>query len=141
MRGAFAGQVVAAFGQQPQDGGLVLSRHDPQRRMVQGDLGDAGRVGGVGLAATAGRKQPGPGGQGGRHVQDLFAGGGQLLGDGSSQPIGALDGEPPGRPGLRPGHKLAEGAGIDQQPAVAQWRAGGSTATVVSEPCGGRSRW
>jgi hypothetical protein len=84
--GALAGQVVTAFGQQPQDGGLVLGGHGAQPRAVQGDLGDAGRIGGVGLAATAGVQQPGPGRQGGRHVQDLLAGGGQLLGDGRPSP-------------------------------------------------------
>jgi hypothetical protein len=92
---------------------------------VQGDLGHAGRVSGVGLAATTDAQQPGPGGQGGRYVQDLFADGGQLLGDGSSQPEGTLDREPPGRPPSRPGHKLAERAGIHQQPTVAQRPAGG----------------
>ena len=123
--GALAGQVVTAFGQQPQDRGLVLGRHDPQHRIVQGDLGDAGRIRGVSLAATAAAEQPGPGGQGGWHVPDLFTGGGQLLGDGSSQPVGALDGEPPYRPPSGPGQKLAERTGIDQQPTLAQRRAGG----------------
>jgi hypothetical protein len=122
--GALPGQVVAAFGQQPQDGGLVLGRHDPQRRMVQGDLGHASRIGGVALAATAAAQQPRPASQGGRHVQDLLAGRGQLLGDGSSQPVGALNREPPGRPPGDPGQELAEGAGVDQQPAVAQRPAG-----------------
>jgi hypothetical protein len=64
-----------------------------------------------------------PGGQGGRHVQDLLAGGGQLLGDGPSQPEGALNGEPPGQPPSRPGRQLLERAGMHQQPAVAQRRA------------------
>ena len=122
--GAFAGQVVAAFDEQPQDRGLVFSGHRPQRRAVEGDLGDAGRVGGVGLAAPASAKQPGPGGQGGRHVQDLFAGGGQLLGDGPSQPEGTLNREPPGRPPGGPGRQLLERAGMHQQPASAQRRAG-----------------
>jgi hypothetical protein len=88
--------------------------------MVEGGLGDAGRIGGVGLAATAGVQQPGPGGQGGRHIQDLLAGDGQLLGDGPSQPVGTLHREPPHRPPSSPRQELAEGAGIDQQPASAQ---------------------
>jgi hypothetical protein len=92
---------------------------------VQGDLGHAGRIRGVGLAATAAAQQPGPGRQGGRHVQDLLAGSGQLLGDGSSQPVGALDREPPHRPPAGPGHKLAEGAGMHQQPTLTQRSAGG----------------
>jgi hypothetical protein len=53
--GALAGQVVAAFGQQPQDAGLVLGSHRAQGWAVQGGLGDAGRIRDVGLAATAGR--------------------------------------------------------------------------------------
>jgi len=126
MRGALPSQVVATFGHQPQDGGLVLGRHDPQHRIVQGDLGDTGRIRGVGLAATAGVQQPGPGGQGGRHVQDLLADGGQLLSDGSSQPVGALDREPPHRPPSSPRHKLADHAGIDQQPTLTQRRARGA---------------
>jgi hypothetical protein len=60
--GALAGQVVAAFGQQPQDAGLVLGGHRTQGCAVQGDLGDAGRIGGVGLAATALAEQPHPDG-------------------------------------------------------------------------------
>jgi hypothetical protein len=118
--GALPGQVVATLGQQPQDAGLVLGRHHPQHRMVQGDLGDAGRVGGVGLASAADAQQPRPGRQGGRHVQDLFAGGGQLLGDGSSQP----DGEPPGRLSTGQGPQLPEGAGMHQRPTLAQRPAG-----------------
>jgi hypothetical protein len=122
--GAFAGQVVAAFDQQPQDRGLVFCGHGAQPWAVQGGLGDASRIGGVGLAAPADAQQPGSGGQGGRHVQNLFTGGGQLLGDGASQPVGAINGEPPGRPPGGPGRKLAEGDGIHRQPMLAQRPAG-----------------
>jgi hypothetical protein len=104
---------------------------------VQGDLGDAGRIRGVSLAATAAAEQPGPGGQGGWHVPDLFTGGGQLLGDGSSQPVGALDGEPPDRPPSGPGQKLAERTGsVPALTSSRRWPSGlpeGSIATAVSE--------
>jgi hypothetical protein len=122
--GAFAGQVVAAFGQQTQDRGLVFGGHRTQGWAVQGNLSDAGRIGGVALAPTADTQQPRPGGQAGRHVQDLLTGRRQLLGDGSSQPVGALNGEPR-RPPSGPGRQLAQGADVHQQPTVAQRRAGG----------------
>src|SRR6185503_12669773 len=97
-------------------------------RIVQGDLGDAGRVGGVGLAATAGVQQARPGGQGGRYVQDLLAGRGQLLGDRSSDPVGALGGE------RRAGHPAAQAISWFRVPALTssrRWPSGlpeGSTA-------------
>jgi hypothetical protein len=50
--GALPGQVVATLGQQPQDGGLVLGGHHAQRRAVQGGLGHAGGIGGVGHWST-----------------------------------------------------------------------------------------
>jgi hypothetical protein len=116
--GAFVGQVIAAFGQQPQDGGLVFGGDDAQVGAVQGDLGDAERVGGVGLAAPAGGQQPGPDRQGRRHVDDVFTGRRQLLGDPSAETACALDREPALRPCLRPLGQLSEGSGVDDEPAL-----------------------
>ncbi|WP_240812606.1 hypothetical protein [Streptomyces sp. DASNCL29] len=116
--GAFVDQVVVPFGQQPQDRGLVFGLDGPQVVAEEGDLGDVAGVFRVGLAATAGGQQPGPGRQGGGHVHHLLACGGQLLGEGSAQAAGAFDGEAALGPLLAPAHQLTEGPGVDDEPAL-----------------------
>jgi hypothetical protein len=92
--GAFVGQVIAALGQQPQDRRPIFGGDDAQVGSVQGYLSDAERVGGVGLAAPAGGEQPGPDRQRRRHIDHVFTGRRQLLGDAAPQTTCALDREP-----------------------------------------------
>ena len=100
--GAFAGQVVAALGQQPQHQAVVLRAHRVQPPVVLGDHRDRGSVDGVGLAGMSGVEQPGPRGQLGGHIHDGFVGGGQALRDAATEPGGAFDRPLPVRPLLRP---------------------------------------
>ena len=44
-------------------------------------MSHAGRVGLIGLTGPAGVEQPSPGGEGGGHVDNVFTGGGQQLGE------------------------------------------------------------
>ena len=135
---AFAGQVVAALGEQTQLGGVVLGHDGAQPFVAHGDVGDAGRVGGVGLAGAAGVQQSGAGGEGGRHVDDVFAGGGEQLGDAAPEAGGAFDGEsalrPPGRPGAS---TSCSAPALTVTRLVARCWPVGSSATAVREAlCG-----
>jgi hypothetical protein len=124
--GPFGGEVVAAFGQQPQDHRLVFGGDDAQTAvLVQGDLGDGVRVVGVGLAASAGSQQPDAGGQGCRDVEHVLAGGGELLGDAAAETVRALDGELPLRPARRPREQGTQSASVDREPASPKPAAGG----------------
>ena len=70
---------------------------------VLGDLAerrDRDRVAGVVLAAVAGGQLPHPSGELGRHVDDLFAVGDELLSEDSADPGGAFDRPTPLRPPL-----------------------------------------
>lgn len=78
--GPLVDQVVVAFGQQPQDGGLVLASDLAQVSAEEGDLRDVECVGRIGLAVPAGGEEPGPGRERRGHVHDVLAGGGLLLG-------------------------------------------------------------
>jgi Zn-dependent M28 family amino/carboxypeptidase len=89
------------------------------------DLGDVEGVLRVGLAVTAGGQQPGPGREGGGHVDDVLAGGGQLLGERAAQAAGALDREAAVGSLLAPARQLAEGPGVDDEPALGHLVAGG----------------
>jgi hypothetical protein len=67
-------------------------------------MGDAGGVGWVVLAGAAGIEQAGAGGKGGGHVNDVFAVGGQQLGDPAAEAVGAFNGEASLRPTPSPTH-------------------------------------
>jgi len=66
--------------------------------MTHSGVGDAGGIRRIGFARPAGVQESGPGGQGGRDVHDVLAGGGQQLGDATAQAGRALDGEAAVRP-------------------------------------------
>ena len=105
----FLGELVAAVGEEAQDRGVVVGRDAAQPAgVVRRDDGDAGGVDAVGLAAVAGLQQPGPSGQGGRHVDDRLADADQSLGEEAPEPVGAFDGPGPLRPVGRPGEQLGQ---------------------------------
>jgi hypothetical protein len=71
--GAGGDQVLAALGQQVQHGRLVLHFDLPQPSSIAGGDRDRDRITRVALATVPDRQDPHPGGQLGRHVQDLLA--------------------------------------------------------------------
>jgi hypothetical protein len=83
-------QVLAALGQQVQDHRLVLDADLARGRDTAGGDRDRDRVVGVALAAVADRQHPHPGGQLGRHIQDLLAVTDQPLGQRPTDAVGAL---------------------------------------------------
>ena len=90
--GARRPQVVMVIRQQAQDASVVLGHDAAQSlRPQRGDGGGQGVVGVVllGLART---EHSNPGRQGGRDVDDVFAGGDELLGQQEPEPVGRLDG-------------------------------------------------
>jgi hypothetical protein len=84
-------QILASLGQQVQDRCLVLDGDLPQSRAAPGGDGHGDRVVGVALAAMANRQYPHPGGQLGRHLQDLFAVADQPLGQRPADAMGTFD--------------------------------------------------
>jgi hypothetical protein len=89
--GAGGDQVLTPLGQQVQHYCLVLDTDPAQLRdALRGDR-HRDRVVWVARAAMPDRQHPHPGGQLGRHVQDLFAVADQPLGQRPTQPVGALD--------------------------------------------------
>jgi hypothetical protein len=100
--GAGGDQVLTPLGQQVQDHRLVLHADLAQPDSVAGGDGHRDRVVGVALAAVADRQHPHPGGQGGRHVQDLFAVADQPLGQRPADAVGALHRPTPVRPSCSP---------------------------------------
>jgi hypothetical protein len=93
--------------------------------LVQSDLGDGVGVVVVALAATACAQQPHLRGERGRDIEDVFAGGCELLGDAPAEAIGALDGELSEGPAGCPAEQGAQCPGVDGEPAAAQFVAGG----------------
>ena len=137
-------QVLAALGQQVQHHRLVLHANLPQPDSVAG--GDCHRDGvvGVALAAVADRQHPHPGGQLGRHVQNLFAVADQPLGQRPADPMRALH-----RPAsilplsspLAQGLVALQGGGdalLAEQVAVLVERGGGVGGLVGVDPDGHR---
>jgi hypothetical protein len=88
--GALTDQVVAAVRQQPQDGRVVLEADLAKARGPKGGHRHRDRVVGIALAAVAGRQQPHPGGQLGRHVHHQLAVADQLLREPAAKAAGAL---------------------------------------------------
>jgi hypothetical protein len=86
-----ATKVLAPLGQQMQHHRLVLDANLAQTRSIAGGDGHRDRVVSIALAAMPDRQHPDPGGQLGRHIQDLLAVADQPLGHGSSNTVGALD--------------------------------------------------
>jgi hypothetical protein len=84
-------QVLASLGQQVQDCCLVLDADLAQGGNAASGDGDRDRIVRVALAAVADRQHPHPGGQLGRHVQDLFAVANQPLGQRPADAVGTLD--------------------------------------------------
>jgi hypothetical protein len=85
---------------------MILGEH--QARRLGAQRRDRHRQGviRVVLVRVPGLQQPHPGGQLGRHVQHLFPGGDQLLGQQMPDPGGAFHRPGPLRPRLRPRHQL-----------------------------------
>jgi len=119
-------QVVVTLGQQSQGRGLVHADHAPQIPWEQGDLDDVERVGGVGLAVAVGSQQA-CSGRG--DVDHVLARGGELLGERAAESAGALHDEPALRPGRAPLQESPDGAGVDDEPALATRWPEASTAT------------
>jgi hypothetical protein len=99
---ALPGELVAAVGEEPQHGSVVLGADAAQIRLALGHSGDAGSVDGISLAPMAAIEQPGTGSQRRRHVEHGLLGYGQLLGEEVSETAGALHGPDPFGPPLRP---------------------------------------
>ena len=104
------GERLAAVGQHPHRLELAVDLEHPQVRGADGDDRDRVGVEGVGLAVVAGVEEPDPGGELGRHVDDVLAGLEQPLGERTSGTVGALDRPDPVRPGLGVGpHRRVAG--------------------------------
>jgi hypothetical protein len=131
--GPLAGQVVVPLGQQPQDRGLVLRGDLAQISAEERDLGHVESICGVGLPVPAGGQETCPGRQGGRHVNDILARGGRLLGKRPAETAGAFDREPAPRPLRAPVQKPTEGPGVDDEPPLTNFVACCTTATAVCE--------
>ena len=88
---ALGGQLVAAIGEQPQHGAVVVGRDAREVIAVLGNDCDAARVDAVALAAVAALEHAGAGGQRRGNVDDGLAGCDELLGQQPSKASGALD--------------------------------------------------
>jgi Major Facilitator Superfamily len=95
---ASAGARTFSATQQPQRGQLRIRGHFPQSLVPQRHHHDRVRVRGIGLAALASVKDPGPGRQLGRHIQHSFAAGHQPLHQRTADPVRSLHRPDPVRP-------------------------------------------
>jgi hypothetical protein len=129
--GALIDQVIAPFGQQPQDRGLVFAADLAQVWSKQCDLRHVKGVGGVGLAVSAGGEQPGTRRQRGGNVDDVLAAGGELLSNTAAQAAGSFYSKASLRPLLAPGDQLPESPGVNREPALSDLVAG-----TVDGDCG-----
>ena len=121
---ALGGQLIAAIGEQPQHGAVVI-RGDPREVVaVLGDERDAASVDAVGLASVAALEHASAGGQRRRDVDDSLAGAEQLLGQQSPETAGALDRPDALRPVSRPCSKPGERRLVGQDTHLAQRGAG-----------------
>ena len=104
--GALAGEVVTTIGQHAQDDGLVVGHHGIQASVAErGDRSGQGVIGVV-LLRAPGAEHPHACRQGRWHVDDVLAGGDELLGQQAAQAPGGLDGPPPLREALGPRQQL-----------------------------------
>jgi hypothetical protein len=90
-------RLLAAVGQQFQDGPGIVWFHDLQVAAAEASNGHRVGVGVVGLAAAAAAQRPHPGGESGGYVEHPLAVGGDPLRQAEPDPAGALD-----RPGAVP---------------------------------------
>ena len=104
------GQCFAAIGEDPQCLELAVDLQDPEVVGADRDDRDRVRIARVGLAVVAGVEEPDASSELGRHVDDVFAGFEESLGQWATCPVGSLDGPDPVRPGLRKGpHRRVAG--------------------------------
>src|SRR5215212_4247696 len=88
---AFGGQLVAAVGEQPQDGAVVVGSHGREVVAVLGDDRDAAGVDAVALAPMAALEHAGAGGQRRWNIDDALAGGDEPLGQQPAEASGAFN--------------------------------------------------
>ena len=121
---ALGGQLVAAIGEQPQHGAVVVGRDAREVVAVLGDERDAARVDAVGLAAVAALEHAGAGGQRRGDVDDGLAGGDELLGQQPSQAAGALDRPDALRPSRGPRSQPRQRRAVGRHAQLAERGAG-----------------
>ena len=95
------GQRLTAVGEQAHRLQLTVDLQDAQRVGADRDDRDRVSVERVGLPVVAGVEQPDPGGELGRHIDNMFPSFEEPLGERTSNSVSALDGPDPVRPGLR----------------------------------------
>src|SRR5829696_1319415 len=88
---ALGGQLVAAVGEQPQDGAVVVGSHGREVVAVLGDDRDAAGVDAVALAPMAALEHAGAGGQRRWNIDDALAGGDEPLGQQPTEASGAFN--------------------------------------------------
>ena len=86
----FAGQLVAAVRQQPQHATVIIRGDAGQIGALSGDERDRAGVDAVGLGAVSRLEGPHPRREGRGHVDDMLAGGDELLGQQLAQAAGAF---------------------------------------------------
>ena len=102
----FAGQLVAAVRQQPQHATVIIRGDAGEIGALSGDERDGAGVDAVGLAAVSRLEGPHPRREGRGHIDDVLAGGDELLGQQLAQAAGALDAPAALGPLRRPDQQL-----------------------------------
>ena len=101
-------QVLVAVPQESQHGEVVLCDHRAKPVRAQRRDGDGQRIVGIVLLGLAPPQDPHPGRQRGWHVEHLFAGAHELLGQQRPEPVGRLDGPRSFGEGGRPAPQCLE---------------------------------
>ena len=130
---ALGGQLVAAIGEQPQHGAVVIGADAGEVVAVLGDDRDAARVDAVALASVAAVQHADLGGQRRRDVDHGLAGGDELLGQQAPEPAGTLDRPDALRPARRPGEQPGECRAVREQRSSPSDSPPASSATAVCE--------
>ena len=102
----FAGQLVAAVRQQPQHATVIIRGDAGKIGALSGDERDRAGVDAVGLAAVSRLEGPHPRREGRGHIDDVLAGGDELLGQQLAQAAGAFDAPAALGPLRRPAQQL-----------------------------------
>ena len=115
-RGVFTDQVVAVVADQANHAVQVFGLDLSQARVMLSDQRDRASVDQISLAAVTGREQPSPRRQIRRHVDDMFTGFDQALGDTQAEARRSFHRPPANWPGLSKRQQTGQRRRTDGEP-------------------------